>query len=72
MTDDTLVQVVAYAAGTIALWVRQRQSVPLTVYQPKITELHNTINAQGKEIVELQGDNKLLRVELEHLKASRK
>lgn len=69
MTDDTVVQVVAYLAGTAALWMRMRQNVPLSVYQPKVTELHNTINAQGKEIVELRGENKLLRVEVDNLKA---
>ncbi len=72
MTEDTIVTVVATLASTATLWMRMRQNVPLSVYQPKMIELHGTINSQGKEIVALQGENKLLRLEVEHIKEASK
>lgn len=44
MTDDTIVQLAVYAAGTVALWVRQRGYVTVKEYGAKTATLHNEVN----------------------------
>lgn len=47
---NALVTVVTTFFGFRAVAARMQNKVDVVVYQAKVTELHNVINAQGKEI----------------------